>query len=204
MAVSSFSLLGKRLSLSVRQPCNRSATMDKTEILRSIHHDQLEYIQRKVRVDFDNRLQEPISFTLAGQTHLINEIIGQFKMFADQPPNSYLIEGTDRNIFYLYYQLEGVQRRSTIEPGFWVLCFRILNDNELMSWYLEDRKMLVNMTLKRVADFMDIFVRNWPWAANSASLSNLCWKKELSRIRAFPLSPKTPHQPWMPSRYSSA
>jgi formylmethanofuran dehydrogenase subunit E len=127
--------------------------MDKTEILRSIHHDQLEYIQRKVRVNFDNRLQEPVSFTLAGRTHLISEVVGRFKMFTDQPPNSYLVEADDRNIFYLYYQLEGVQRLGPIEPGFWVLCFRILNDNELMSWYLEDRKMLVNMTLKRVADF---------------------------------------------------
>jgi formylmethanofuran dehydrogenase subunit E len=127
--------------------------MDKTEILRSIHHDQLQYIQRKVRVDFDNSLQEPVSFTWAGRTHLISEVVGQFKMFEDQPPNSFLVEAADRNIFYLYYQLEGVQRRSSIEPGFWVLSFRILNDNELMSWYLEDRKMLVNMTLKRVADF---------------------------------------------------
>jgi formylmethanofuran dehydrogenase subunit E len=127
--------------------------MDKTEILRSIHHDQLEYIQRKVQVNFDNRRQEPVSFSFAGQTHTICEVVGLFKMFADQPPNSYLVEASNHNVFYIYYQLEGGQHPDSIEPGFWVLCFRILNDNELMSWYLEDRKMLVNMTLKRVADF---------------------------------------------------
>lgn len=94
-----------------------------------------------------------MSFTFAGQTHAISAVVGLFKMFADQPANSYLVEATDRNVFCLYYQLEAVQRRSSLDQGFWVLWFRILNDNELMSWYLEDRKMLVNMTLKRVADF---------------------------------------------------
>jgi formylmethanofuran dehydrogenase subunit E len=127
--------------------------MDRTEMLRSIHHDQLEYIQRKVRVDFDNRQQEPVSFTFGGQLHTVSEVVGLFKTFVDQPPNGYLVEATDQSVFYLYYQLEGIWRRGSIEPGFWVLSFRILNDNELMSWYLEDRKMLVNITLKRVADF---------------------------------------------------
>jgi formylmethanofuran dehydrogenase subunit E len=37
--------------------------------------------------------------------------------------------------------------------GFWVLSFRILNDYELMALYRRERKMIVNMALKRIADF---------------------------------------------------
>jgi len=127
--------------------------MDITEALRAIHYDHLKYIQRKVRVDFDNRLQQPVSFTFADQIHVIDDIVGRFKMLEDQPANGYLVQVFDRDIFCLYYQLESVQRQASIQPGFWVLCFRIQNDDELMSWYLEDRKMLANVSLKRVVDF---------------------------------------------------
>ncbi len=127
--------------------------MDKTEALRSIHFDQLEYIQQKVRVDFDNRRQMPVSFTFAGQTHQVVGIVARVKMHPNQPANGYLVEATDKNVFYLYSQLEKIDRQQGLEKSFWVLCFRIMGDNELMSWYLEDRKMLVNVSLKRVADF---------------------------------------------------
>lgn len=127
--------------------------MDKTEALRSIHFDQLEYIQQKVWVDFDNRRQQPVSFTFSGQTHRVDGIVGRFKVLANQPANGYLVEATNRNVFYLYSQQERVDRRHALEKSFWVLCFRIITDDELMSWHLEDRKMLVNLSLKRVADF---------------------------------------------------
>lgn len=127
--------------------------MDNTEIWRSIHFDQLKYIQRKIRVDFDNRRQQPVSFFFAGQTYQVDEVVGRFKLVAGQPPTSYLVETTDRSIYYLYHQLEQVDRQCGLDRAFWVLCFRIMGDDELMSWYLEDRKMLINASLKRVVDF---------------------------------------------------
>lgn len=107
--------------------------MEQAEALRAIHYDHLEYIQQKVQVDFDNQRQKPVSFIFAGRTHVIGDIVGRFKMLEDQPANGFLVEVFDRNIFYLYYQLESVQRQASIQPGFWVLSFRILNDKELMS-----------------------------------------------------------------------
>lgn len=127
--------------------------MEQAEALRAIHYDHLEYIQQKVRVDFDNQRQKPLSFTFAGQTHVIGDIVGRFKMLEGQPANGFLVEVFDRDIFCLYYQLESIQRQASVQPGFWVLSFRILNDKELMSWFLEDRKMLANISLKRVVDF---------------------------------------------------
>jgi hypothetical protein len=54
--------------------------MDKSEALRAIHEDHLEYIQCKVKVDFDNRLQQPVTFRFGGRTYTINEVVGNFKM----------------------------------------------------------------------------------------------------------------------------
>jgi hypothetical protein len=107
--------------------------MDNTEIWRSIHFDQLKYIQRKIRVDFDNRRQQPVSFFFAGQTYRVDEVVGRFKLVAGQPPTSYLVETTDRSIYYLYHQLEQVDRQCGLDRAFWVLCFRIMGDDELIS-----------------------------------------------------------------------
>jgi len=127
--------------------------MDKTEALRSIHHDQLEYIQRKVRVDFDNSRRQPVGFFYSGSFHPIEEILCRFRMIADQPVNGYLVRAPDRSVFCLYSQLDNISRRFFVEPGFWVLSFRVQDDRELMKLYLEDRKMLANTTLKKVVDF---------------------------------------------------
>lgn len=42
--------------------------MDKSEALRSIDYDLVEYIQQKVQVDFDNADQRPISFKFSGKS----------------------------------------------------------------------------------------------------------------------------------------
>lgn len=128
-------------------------TMDKAEALRSIYHEHLEYIQQKVRVDFDNSLQQPVTFVHKGKLHAINEVVCRFRMLADQPVYGYLIEDSESNVFFLYSQLKNLEHRNFIESGFWVLSFRIQNDDELMSWYREERRMLANITLKRVVNF---------------------------------------------------
>jgi formylmethanofuran dehydrogenase subunit E len=127
--------------------------MDKTEVLRSIHHDHLIYIQQKVRVDFDNRRQQPVSFHYAGKTYRTDTVICRFRTLPDQPANGYLVQTSDDDVFCLYAQLDKIERRGTLEHGFWVLCFRIQNDDELMSWYREDRKMMVNLSMKRIVNF---------------------------------------------------
>ncbi len=59
----------------------------------------------------------------------------------------------DDTVFCLYSQPTAEEPQKSKEPASWVLSFRIYNDVDLMSWYLEERKMLANLTLKRVVDF---------------------------------------------------
>jgi formylmethanofuran dehydrogenase subunit E len=128
-------------------------TMDKTAILRSIHNDQIQYIQQKVRVDYDNRRQQPVSFIHAGREHAILSVVARFKLTDDRPHRSYLLEDSDHAVYFLYYQLEGFLNRAPVGAGFWVLGYRILQDHELMQWFREERNMLANISLKRVIDF---------------------------------------------------
>jgi formylmethanofuran dehydrogenase subunit E len=103
----------------------------------------MEYIQKKVRVDFDNALQMPVHFTLGGKKHIVHETI-----------NGFLVKADNDEVYFLYFQWCDRNQRSPFNRGFWVLSFRVLGDRELMVLYREERKMLVNnMTLKKVVDF---------------------------------------------------
>jgi formylmethanofuran dehydrogenase subunit E len=127
--------------------------MDKSEALRSIRYDLLEYIQKKVKVDFDNAGQVPVSFTFGGKTYVVGEVLGRFRTREEHPLNAFLVNASSGEVYFLYFHLFDLNRHGTVREGCWVLRFRILNDHELMAFYREDRKMLLNMALKRVVDF---------------------------------------------------
>jgi len=127
--------------------------MNRSEALRSIRYDLLEYIQKKVRVDFDNMMQIPVCFTFGGKRYVVHEVLGRFRTQAKRHTNAFLINVDGDEVYFLYFQWCKRNQGSPFNRGFWVLSFRILSDKELMAFYREDRKMLVNMTLKKVIDF---------------------------------------------------
>lgn len=127
--------------------------MNRIEVLRSIDLEQLDYIQQRVEVDYDNDRQLPVGFVFAGKMFPVNEILWRCKIAENHSGYGYLVEIADRNVFYLYNQPDYSSGRGLVNSGFWVLCFRIMHDNELMQFFLEDRKMLANIALKRVVDF---------------------------------------------------
>jgi len=121
--------------------------------LRSIRYDLLEYIQKKVRVDFDNVMQTPVCFTFGGKKYVVHEVLGRFRTKAKRHVNAFLVNVNNDEVYFLYFQWRNMNQRSPFSRGFWVLSFRILGDRELMAFYREERKMLVNMPLKKVVDF---------------------------------------------------
>ena len=127
--------------------------MNVTEALRSIQYDLLEYMQKKVRVDFDNALQMPVHFTYRGKRVGISEIFGRFRTQSRRHINGYLIKADDNEVYFLYFHFLGSNPKGKLNAGYWVLSFKVLNDGELMVLHREDRRMLLNMTLKRVVDF---------------------------------------------------
>ncbi|WDN88695.1 formylmethanofuran dehydrogenase subunit E [Desulfosarcina sp. BuS5] len=127
--------------------------MDAAEALRSIRFDLLEYIQEKVIVDFDNDGRLPVEFARKRKKHNINKVIGFFRTRSNLPINAFLVKTGDEEVYFLYFHFMDSISRSPFNIGCWVLSFRILHDHELMALYRRERKMLLNMTLKRVVDF---------------------------------------------------
>lgn len=132
--------------------CENKA-MERTEVLRSIDLEQLDYIQQEIEVVCDNDQQLPIGFAFAGKMFPVNRIFCRCKTAEDHSGYGYLVEIGDQNVFYLYNQKGFYQGSVLVNPSIWVLCFRVLHDQELMRLFLEDRKMLANIALKRVVDF---------------------------------------------------
>jgi formylmethanofuran dehydrogenase subunit E len=125
--------------------------MNAAEALRSIRYDWLSYIQERVRVDFDNARQAPVHFTHRGQGRSVQEVLGRFRIRDELAFHGFLVEADDEEVYFLYFHKMDSNRRT--KEGYWVLGFRILSDRELMAFYREDRKMLVDMTVKRVVNF---------------------------------------------------
>ncbi|WP_319524016.1 FmdE family protein [uncultured Desulfosarcina sp.] len=127
--------------------------MHREEALRAINEDQLDYIQKPVSVDFDTAGGFPLSFTHCGEKHVVGEILAQFRTAKSYPINAFLVRTAGDLVFLIYFQIKGLSRHRSIHQGSWVLSFRILHDYELMAFYRRERKMIVNMALKRIADF---------------------------------------------------
>lgn len=127
--------------------------MDKSEALRSIDYDLVEYIQKQVQVDFDNFDQRPVSLRFGGKTYAVGEVLGRFRTQLDYPPNAYLMQVDKNEVYFIYFHYCNLDPLRHIHEGYWVLCFRILGDHEIMALYREERKVLLNMSLKRVVDF---------------------------------------------------
>ncbi len=125
--------------------------MNTAEALRSIHSDYLNYIQKRVEVDFDNSLQTPVHFVHAGENRFIREVMGRFRVREKGILNGFLVKADDDHVYFLYF--DALKTECAFQQGSWVLSYRILRDEELMAFYRDERKMLVDMTVKRVADF---------------------------------------------------
>ena len=127
--------------------------MVREEALRAINEDQLDYIQQPVIVDFDTSYSMPLSFTVKGKQHNVGEVLDQFRTRKGLPLNAFLVRTNDGLVFLLYFHFSGLDLHRSTDEGCWILSFRILDDEELMAFYRRERKMIVNMALKRIADF---------------------------------------------------
>ncbi len=127
--------------------------MEIGEALRSVYCDFVEYIQERVKVVFDCKAQMPVSFVFRRREFEVEKVLGPFKMNKEYPPNSYLLFTKGGEVYFLYFHYLKFNPYSFINSGVWVLSFRILKDKELKKSYLKERKMLVNLAVKRVVDF---------------------------------------------------
>lgn len=128
-------------------------SLKREEILRSIDKKEVEFIQRRVKVDYDNRLQSPLSFFYRNREHRVTGLLGAFKGALSPRDIAYLVNTRDGDVYLLYLHFYDPLPQSFLSPCHWILNFRVLRDEELMFFFKEERKMMVNMELKRVADF---------------------------------------------------
>ena len=77
--------------------------MEKAEALRSIRYDLVEYIQKKIRVEFDSIRQAPVSFSFAGTSHAIGKVMGRFRTRKEYPLNAFLVDAGNDEVYFLIF-----------------------------------------------------------------------------------------------------
>jgi formylmethanofuran dehydrogenase subunit E len=112
-------------------------------ILRQIEAECVDPIQEPITVEYDNRLQMPLSFQYLGQRFAISERLGTYRVGLYDPSIMYLVRARE-GVFALYVDLDAPPYVN-LGRGQWVLHFRVQEP--------EQETMLVDMKLKRAADF---------------------------------------------------
>jgi len=123
------------------------------EILRSIDSKDVEFIQRMVKVEYDNGTQRILKFFYQGREYKVTEVLGTFKGDLSFRDLAFLVRTQDEDVYLLYLYFIDSMHQNFLSRSWWILSFRILKDEELMFLYREERKMLVNMHLKKITDF---------------------------------------------------
>ena len=120
-------------------------------VLRLIGSEQVEWIQRAVHVDYDNRMQRPLGFSSNGRYNKVIKLLGTFK--GDLSPNdlTYLVKTVDGNTYHLYLHLSDSDPLHTPSPIRWTLDFRVLKKGAIIVLPL--CKSSIRMRLEGVADF---------------------------------------------------
>ena len=112
-------------------------------ILRQIEAECVDLIQEPITVEYDNRLQMPLSFQYLGQHFAISERIGTYRVGLYDPSIMYLVRARE-GVFALYVDLDAPPHVHSGRRQ-WMLHFRVQEP--------EQETMLVDMQLKRAADF---------------------------------------------------
>lgn len=115
------------------------------DIFAGIEEEDVDLIWRGVAVSYDNGLQLPVSFRDGPDEIEITELIGTFRDSPEDPSITWIVR-TKRGVFSLYLMRgdpEALARRGPIASR-WILHCRIRE---------KENPMLVDMKLKRLADF---------------------------------------------------
>ena len=76
--------------------------LKREETLRSIDKKEVEFIQRRVKVDYDNRLQSPLSFFYQNRKHKVTGLLGTFRGDLSPRDITYLVMTQDEDVYLLY------------------------------------------------------------------------------------------------------
>jgi formylmethanofuran dehydrogenase subunit E len=118
-------------------------------IFRQIYNDNIVPIQECVSVDFDNRLQTPVSFQYLERQYEVLELLGAYPDQAGMPGITFLVR-TRNGIYALRFELvdANVDRNNVRAPARWVLHYFVEESPDQ-----SEVEMLVDLRLKQIADF---------------------------------------------------
>lgn len=126
--------------------------LTRTTIYRQIAADCVTPIQERVVVDYDNTQQTVLGFRYANQHYEVLEALGAYREWGADPSVLHLVR-TAAGVFALYLDLESNPAPDASARSSWVLHYRVDEPEPVLSEAAGENDMLVDMKLKRIADF---------------------------------------------------
>ncbi len=120
--------------------------MDYQEVLRSIHLELTDPIWEEAKVKMEISGRFPKWIKVRGMVFSVEKVIAVLPGYIPGD-TCFVVETSTGEIFTL------ILKKESSESPRWIVYLRVLRDEELMKFFREERKMMVNMALKRVADF---------------------------------------------------
>ncbi len=121
--------------------------MDYQEVLRSLSLELVDFIWAQVDVLLSGSL--PRLFIYQLREYHVKKVMGVFPGNLEGE-RSFLVETDEGDVFCLL--LRPVKTR-WFHGHQWILYFKVIRDEELMKLFREERKMLINMELKKLGEF---------------------------------------------------
>lgn len=119
--------------------------LTRAAIFRQIAADRVTPIQERVPADYDNAQQTLLGFRHADQYYEVLEALGAYREWGTDPSVLHLVR-TAGGVYALYLDLEEGSASAAAARGSWVLHYRVDEPEG-------GDDMLVDMKLKRIADF---------------------------------------------------
>lgn len=121
--------------------------MDYQEVLRSLSLELVDFIWTQVDVLTSGNI--PKLFIHQLREYHVKKVMGIFPGHLEGE-RSFLVETEEGDVFCLL--LRPIKTR-WFHRHQWILYFRVIRDEELMKFFREERKMLVNISLKKLGEF---------------------------------------------------
>lgn len=126
--------------------------LTRAAIYRQVAADHVTPIQERVPADYDNAQQTLLGFRHADQHYEVLEALGAYREWGTDPSVLHLVR-TAGGIYALYLDLEEGSTPDAAARGSWVLHYRVDEPEPVLSEAEGEDDMLVDMKLKRIADF---------------------------------------------------
>jgi ribosome biogenesis protein Tsr3 len=102
--------------------------MNVEEVLQSLYHGKVQFIERVISVDYDNQRQVPLSFVHEKRRHQIAKVINKYKGNLSPEDLTFIVRTDNGELYVLDLHICSQPSQGQFYKSFWILSRRLLRN----------------------------------------------------------------------------